>query len=398
MRNKKTAVLYAILSFVCFDACAQAKLSGGQTVSIQNSRSLCIVPSKDSVSITITSVRVPSSAPWPTWLKNTKAFGAKVDLAVDGPSGTGKRASFPIGKMVTQIRADNSAPTIRATLNVPVLTKYKLADNDGNFSHIEMPLTLVQVEDNQGMKSLFDALSKITNGIKLPISPFEPGVRAFGSFVSDIFTASTSSGSAYPHAILGFELADNDEGCEDNPQALRSGAQAQIFTSPHSGTGIIDIGAYTKYCYYATQEADPNISFIDKPSSGVCPATAPVAIGILNNPQVVFVVNRYPINPIVKPASLNIAPELAVTQRIGNISSSVFSAFANNTQKDFKVSERTITLGDFASLKEKISISTRLGRQADKAPQLSPAERGALSLTEAIDNCKMVGLDVNNCN
>src|ERR1700691_4543743 len=211
---------FLLITAIISAAHAENALSGGQTILIQNSRSSCIVPSQSAVSITITSVRVPSDAPWPTWLKKAKGVGAKVDLNITGPSGTSEHASFPVGKLVSQLFPNNTKPIIRATLNIAVLSKYRLANSEGNYARIDMPLTLVKIDDNSGMKSLIQSLSKISQSIKIPPSPFETGVQAFGTLVSDLFTANSSSKDEYPNAVLGFELIDDESECTTNEQAL----------------------------------------------------------------------------------------------------------------------------------------------------------------------------------
>lgn len=387
------------LSTLPSPADATSSLSGGQVIGIQQSQSTCIVPSKQSVSITITSVRVPSDAPWPTWLKKVKAIGAKVDLTITGPTGTNEKASFPIAKLVTQIAPDNAKPIIRATVNVSILTKYKLSDQSGTYAHIDMPLTLVKIDDNKGMQNLISALTKVANTVKIPASPFGAGLQAFGTLASDLFTSTTDTSTSYPNAEIGFELVDDDTQCAGNSLALRTGAQALIFTSPHAGAGIIDIGDYGKYCFYSTGGIDPNVIYSHRSGDNSCPDAAPAGSITLNNPQIIYVVNAYPFKTSPGVTQVDVAPNVAgaAAQIASNKgAAAAFGAFATTAQQQASVAPQKVSTSDALSLSKKLEGGKGIG--GPRRINVTANERGALVLINALNNCKLAGLSPSECN
>lgn len=396
----------------CATSNSQAlSLSGGQTIVIQNSYSHCVIPSQQTASITITSVRVPSDAPWPTWLKRVKAFGVKVDLNIVGPTGTSQRASFPIGALVTQIVPDNSAPIIRATLKVNVMSHYKLENKNGPYAHIDIPLTLVKTNDNRGMRALINALSKITETMTLPASLFAPGVTAFSSFVNDMFAADSKPGTVYPNAQLGFELVDDASECRANDQALRTGYEVEIFSSPQRGPGVIDIGNYSKYCYYTTGGNDPNILFSRKSSTGPCLQKTPASAQMLNNPQVIFVVNAYPMRAPTRSAFISLPKSVAASGQLVAVSDTEWTTFVGLQPTLTTASTRPVSMADLQSLRTEVKQAAAAWKQESYvmsnpessskansvALKLNAEQRRTFALAMALRNCALAGLNVKDC-
>jgi len=296
------------------------------------------------------------------------------------------------------MRASDVDPKIlRGTVNISVLSKYKLSGPSGSFSHIDMPLTLARIDNNAGMKALFDGLTQIAKIAPFPAEPFQAVTEALSTLTADIFKANNNKSDAYPSAILGYELVDDVSECSENPQALRTGAQAQIFSGPEKIDGVIDIGKYNNYCYYATVGSDPNIVYAPAPGDGMCPATQPAKTTLLLNPQIIFVVNAYPINKITKPAAVAISPTATIAvSDISKNKSSEFSEFARKMQNSVGIPNQYLGVKDLSSLLGKIKAIGDHPAQT-RTLVLSAQDRATLALSEAFRNCALVGLSADKC-
>lgn len=379
---------------------ADPVLSGGQTIFVAGSNSKCVVPSQDAVSITVTSIRLPNvSSIWPTWLKKADQLGAKVDLSINGPTGSNDVATFPIGKTITPLIADNNAAILRGTIKIQVLTSYKLADSRGNFAHIDMPLTLARIDNNKGLDAVFSAIQQAGKSASLPASPFSPIVAGFSTLFQNVYTANTENSESFPNAIIGFDIANQASDCDNDNQMLKTGAEAQIFSAPQGVANTIDIRQYYKYCYYSTDDVDPNIMYIPKPSSNVCQASMPNDSIELQNPQIIFVINAHPI------ITNNQSQSVAITHSSAD---AIFSASNMSNVEFLDASKRSrIMTADGAlvadknsltALKKKVAPLNFSSPQSHASINLTPQERAALSASIALKNCKLVGLQAQECN
>lgn len=381
---------------------ANTTLSGGQTIFVAGSNSKCVVPSQDAVSITVTSIRLPNvSSIWPTWLKSADQLGAKVDLSINGPTGTNDVATFPIGKTIAPLTPDNNPSILRGTIKIQVLTSYKLADSRGNFAHIDMPLTLARIDNNKGLDAVFSAIQQAGKSASLPASPFSPIVAGFSTLFQNVYTANTNNLESFPNAIVGFDIANQASDCDNDNQMLKTGAEAQIFSAPQGVANTIDISQYYKYCYYTTDDADPNIMYMPKPSTNVCPASMPndPSVNELQNPQIIFVINAHSI------ATNNQSQAVAITRsntdailNATTLSNLEFLGASKKSQIRTTSGIVTADKNSLTSLQKKVSSLDLSAPQSRASIRLTPQERAALSTSIALKNCKLVGLSAQECN
>lgn len=385
---------------------------GNQTIFVEGSSRSCVIPTTHTVSIQITSIRIPTDAPWPGWLKRVKTFGVKADLIVQGPTGTSRRASFPLGTMVHALSYSGSGSILRATIDIPLLSRFRLLKGGQPYAHITIPVSLVKTDNSIQLSKLMQGLTDVTNAIAVPADLFSPGVQAFSTFVNQMFQADGNRKTVYGEAQLGFEIADSFSVCRTNQQALRAGALAEIFSAPPSWahnprvTGVIDINNSDDYCYYRTFNSDPNIHFSKKNGSS-CPANMPQGAKTLNNPQIIFVVNQYPIPIPAKSAKVQVQSSQGFTR----ISKGQFSTFASKPENRAFFANHATAEDAYVRLqsilKEASVASSPLVTTLGKKPTtvgfytpllLKPKEQTAYALYIALKNCKLAGLDADQCN
>ncbi|MBF0306327.1 MAG: hypothetical protein HQL41_11830 [Alphaproteobacteria bacterium] len=313
------------------------------------------------------------------------AVAAKFDVTINPPTGGGDSRIFPAAKTVG-IAGKDGEP-VRLVNHFTALRRFPLNTQDGPYTEIAGPIDIIIIKNPTELSRYLEALGKITAAV--PGAPFVPGQQNFGKFATDLYNAIPKNKEvAYTFANLSFPVNPTGRNCM--PAELHQGYQALIWDTNFNSPNVIKVAESANFCFYVTQDADPDLLYASQPATG-CASTIPADAKPLHNPNVMWFVVAYPRTPRISNNPL-IAP-LARLSNENDFGSFVAGAQSFNDRLGREViDKRTVGRWLDAAEAQRRNSRTAIVPRAD-----SPANVAAATVVNALAECKRGGIPAEEC-